>query len=869
MVDVSKLARTRWHGQWIWARDAISKRKIQVHRRSGHKQDVVEEEKNVYCLVRHVFEKPGDLERAVINITADSRYKLFVNGKYVGRGINRCEAYYWYYNTFDITSYLQEGRNVIAIHARFYGQDFAFYTSPGGRGSNLENSGKGGVLFDVHLTVQSGENTWIGSGAGTRITINKGERSDVPLKNDALGFIEECDSRLIPSNWNEVDFDDTDWTEPMILDYPIKTLLIDENAPLHEEICYPSEILVIGENDDVNYDMDEDEKEEHLDFCIQHMLEGPIGELDTFSVAGKDNLLTGGGIVEVIPGNDSGGKVFSLFIKFPHEMVGYPRIIVEGTEGTTVDIIPSEKMSGNLPAMDWMGNKRGSRFILRGGKQFFEQWDWEGYLYMLVKIRNVSGPLKIHQLVTNRTHMRVRSRGYFKCSDGDLNKLWDACGLTLLCCAIDGYLDCPSREQRAYLGDAYPEALIANACFGEPRLTKKLIYDTAFGQRQDGMTYSFHPGDAVPQTHIIPDYCLYWMQITRDYYMFYGDEQVLVDMYPHFLLAIQWFWKYLDEDTGLLSDLPYWTFIDWSFSREKPGKWAILNAQFMDVLLFISEMAARFGDAQNEKKFKDKADQLRVKIDEVFWDEGEGCYRDFFHDGKLHQKSYMTNAYLVLNDITTDKKKVDSILSRIFEYPGSDEVVRSQIDDYYQKKMSHHAFGDKLKEMVVVAQPFFQHQVNKFFSNVGRYDLLLKYIYKWMPMLDIGKTGTIWETWSIDGSECHAWAATPAYDLSTYWLGVKPASPGFQSIEISPTFLGLDSVEGMYPTCRGDVRVSWKKEGRKVTVSINIPVKIEEGIFIIPPCDGKQPSAVDTSNSKLGENRYAMKPGSNEFTINY
>ena len=66
-------------------------------------------------------------------------------------------------------------------------------------------------------------------------------------------------------------------------------------------------------------------------------------------------------------------------------------------------------------------------------------------------------------------------------------------------------------------------------------VTKKLIYDCAFGQRKDGITYSFHPGDYEIQTHIIPDYCLYWIQLTADYYRYYGDEQALADLYPHFL----------------------------------------------------------------------------------------------------------------------------------------------------------------------------------------------------------------------------------------------------------------------------------------------------------------------------------------------
>jgi alpha-L-rhamnosidase len=867
MVDVSRDVRLKWHGKWIWIDNVHSRRKAFLHKRGEDDQQLAKGEKNVYCLLRRIFSVSDDLERATMNITVDSRYKLFINGKYVGRGLNRCEAYYWYYNTYDVKPYISKGKNVIAIHARFYGEDFAFYTGPGGKGRQKVNAGKGGLLFDLQLAYRGGKQEWIGSDDQTRVAPNEGESSDLPLKNDALGFIEEFDSRRVPKAWNEIEFDDTGWFKPVILDYPIKTILLDENHPLHEEIMPPSEIIVIGENDDVNREMDEEDKEEGLDFCVQHMLEGTIGPLKHFTVINQDNLMKGKFSCEIVPNAGSDGKVLSIFLKFPHEMVGYPQIVAEAPAGTIIDIIPTEKMANNLPKLDFILTKRGSRVVLRGGIQFFEQWDWEGYLYMLVKIRNLSGPMKLHRVVTNRTHMRVTKKGSFTCNVDGLNQLWESCALTVLCCAIDGYLDCPSREQRSYLGDAYPEALVANACFGEPRLTKKLIYDTAFGQRQDGMTYSFHPGDAVPQTHIIPDYCLYWIQLTRDYYQYYGDEQVLIDMYPHFLLALEWFWKYIDADTGLLVDLPYWTFIDWSFGHDKPGMWAILNTQFMDVLLFMGELAERFDDQRNMKKFKDKAASLRPTIDRIFWDARAGCYRDFFHEGKLHQQSYMTNAYLVLKDVTCDPEKIAAILKNVFEFTGSDAIVKSQIDDFYSKAMSHHAFGDKLKGLVVVSQPFFQHHVNKFFSKVGRHDLLLTFLYKWIPMLTIGKTKTVWETWSIDGSECHAWAATPAYDLSTYWLGVKPSSPGFKSVEISPTFHGLESVEGIFPTCKGDIKVCWKKDKHVVRVAITIPNDMSNGTFVIPTLDGRAVSEIRTTNSKLSSISYYLKVGSNEFTL--
>ncbi len=870
MVDVSKKARLHWHGKWIWADYGTPRRGVNVDQPREYRE-FSQDELNIFILIRHRFVVKGGLQHATINITADSRYKLFINGKYVGRGINRCESYYWYYNTFGLTQSLQEGENLVAIHARYYGLDFAYYTRPGGRGRNKNNSGKGGNLFDVELAYKDGTTDHFGSGEVSKVIRNAGERSNVPLKNDSLGFIEEFDSRQVPRDWNELRFDDTTWKKPVILDYPIKTLLLDENHPLREEFMYPSAILGIGENRDVNLDLD-DEDRQSADFCVQHMLEGPRDPLASFDIVNVEALLGNEGICEIIPKSGSETKVLSIFLRFAKEMVGYPQLLVEGPAGTTIDIIPTEKMRDQLPHLSFMDQKRGSRLILRGGKQFFEQWDWEGYCFMLLKVRHLTGSLKIQRVGTNVTHMQLSRQGRFECSDAGLTRLWEACAHTLRCCAIDGYLDCPSREQRSYVGDAYPEALISYACFGEPRLTKKLIYDCAFGQRKDGITYSFHPGDYEIQTHIIPDYCLYWIQLTADYYQYYGDEDALGDLYPHFLRAMDWFWAYLDPATGLLMDLPYWSFIDWSFPHDKPGTWAILNTQFMDVLSFLVSLADKFSDTKNARRFRDKVNQLRPQIDKIFWDEQQGCYRDFAYQGALHGISYMTNAYLVLKGVTTDQQRIQKVIRRVFEFPGVAANDKAQIDDYYTKQQSHHSFGEDLKDRVVVAQPFFMHHVNQFFAKMCRYDLMAKYLRKWVPMLDIGPTQTIWETWSNAGSECHAWAATPAYDLSTHVLGVKPASPGFANIEISPHYMDLTWAKGSFPTCRGDVAVEWTlSANNEAKFRIVLPRSVENGKFIPPNLNDKKPCAIQIKGTKVDSQlkSHALQPGKTDILLQY
>ena len=51
----------------------------------------------------------------LIHLSADTRYKLFINKKRVAVGPSRGSQYIWYYDSVDISSYLQQGRNEIQI----------------------------------------------------------------------------------------------------------------------------------------------------------------------------------------------------------------------------------------------------------------------------------------------------------------------------------------------------------------------------------------------------------------------------------------------------------------------------------------------------------------------------------------------------------------------------------------------------------------------------------------------------------------------------------------------------------------------------------------------------------------------------------
>lgn len=74
---------------------------------------------NQHILFRRRFCYDGG--KAILRLSADDFYKLYINGRFVGMGPTPGYDFHYYYDEVDVTPYLQPGDNLIAVHTYYQG----------------------------------------------------------------------------------------------------------------------------------------------------------------------------------------------------------------------------------------------------------------------------------------------------------------------------------------------------------------------------------------------------------------------------------------------------------------------------------------------------------------------------------------------------------------------------------------------------------------------------------------------------------------------------------------------------------------------------------------------------------------------------
>lgn len=135
---------------------------------------------------------PGGLR---LYITADTRYQLHVNGRFVGRGPPQSQPYFQYYDQQDVSRCLTQGLNCVGVIVNYVG--------------NLPDT-RGGLLAEL---ADADGNVLLATDAGWRVCRAAAwqEHTFMFRMNKATPYQEVFDARRFPAGWSEAGFDDSQW----------------------------------------------------------------------------------------------------------------------------------------------------------------------------------------------------------------------------------------------------------------------------------------------------------------------------------------------------------------------------------------------------------------------------------------------------------------------------------------------------------------------------------------------------------------------------------------------------------------------------------------------------------------------------------
>ncbi len=150
---------------------------------------------NEWSMYRMTFEALADMERAELLIVGSEYFRVYINGKFCTEYSIRSYVFHRAYEVYDVTDYLKEGQNVIALLA-------------------CEKAHKrvNGLACELKMikdnTVTSVSEGW---------KVKKPEDIVGTMTYTIPGPAEIYDARKELTGWKESDFDDSDWDEPLVI----------------------------------------------------------------------------------------------------------------------------------------------------------------------------------------------------------------------------------------------------------------------------------------------------------------------------------------------------------------------------------------------------------------------------------------------------------------------------------------------------------------------------------------------------------------------------------------------------------------------------------------------------------------------------
>jgi alpha-L-rhamnosidase len=730
-----------WHAQWIAAADGPAR-----------DYDVV--------TFRRQLELAALPQRFVVDVSADTRFELHVNGKRVNAGPALADVGHWRYEVYDLAPYLTTGQNEIAAIVWNFGTSAPI----------AQMSSQTAFL----LSAENPKNQWVDTGKEwqtsreTGRTLGHSER----LGYYAAGPDEIMDGRKIDWDWDRPSGHDRNvWLQAKELG----------NAAPRD-----------AQNSPTRWTLQKDELPSMQYTAISA---GRVVRVGGAAITSLEKPVT-------IPAHAD----VTLLLDRGELTTAYPSLEISGGEGGSVELTYAEALyddqgqKGNRNQIDGRHiSGVEDRIVSDGQLHAYRPLWWRTWRYLQIEVKTGDQPLTIEHLEAFYTAYPFTALGRFDSDDPELGKIWQTGWRTAQLCAHETYMDTPYWEQMQYVGDTRIQALISYAVTGDDRLARQAMLAYRDSLLTDGLTQSRYPSSL---TQVIPPFSLLWVGMLHDFWMYRDDPEFAGSLLPGTRGVLDWFSARQRPD-GLLGRIEWWPFVDWSPPlyeggvppQQADGGSSAITLQFIAALRDAAELEQQLGETERATRYRAQAERAAAGLMRLSWDEGKGLMAETPAKASFSQQA---NSLAVLLDVIP-KERQRAVMEKVLASSTAAATTPMSQASYY-----------------------FRFYLARAMVHAGLGEQYIPQLDPWRKMLALGLS-TWAENPEPTRSDSHAWSAHPTYDLSTIVGGIGPSSPGFKTVEIAPHLGDLQRASAAMPTPKGLVQVRYTKAGSAWKAVVTLP----------------------------------------------
>ena len=379
--------------------------------------------------------------------------------------------------------------------------------------------------------------------------------------------------------------------------------------------------------------------------------------------------------------------------------------------------------------------------------------------------------------------------GSFRCSDEEINKIWEVGAYTMDLTTREFFMDGIKRDRWTWSGDAIQSYL----------MNYYLRFDTECVKRTIRQLRGKDPVTAHVNT--IMDYTFYWFKSVLDYYQYTGDADFVREMWPRMVTLMDYVQSRTNSEGMAEGQSDDWIFVDWvDFPMHKRGTLCFEQILFCKALETMALCADVLGIKTN---YRSQSEELLHKINLTFWSDEEKAYYHAIEDGVMNRQiTKFPNMFAIIYGMAHEEQRQE-IMQRVMLNPKVDPITTPYMRFYELETLCI----DGLQTQVL-------QEIRDYWGGMlreGATSFWEKYVPTEKGVQHLAMYGR-----PYGKSLCHAWGASPVYLLGKYYLGVQPTKPGYEEYEVRPALGDLEWMEGDVPTPQGMIHVYMDRKQIKI-----------------------------------------------------